>query len=69
MPRPSAVRAATVVFFVGLGVAIAGVVLIQSRKALGFALGGTGFLIVVASMWISTLGRADRDGDPRSRGG
>jgi hypothetical protein len=58
MPRPSAVHAATAVYFVARALALTGViVLVQHSKGLGLGLIGAGFVFVFVSSWISTLGR------------
>ncbi len=59
MPRgSSALVTATVVFFLGLALAITGVVLLRSDRGLGVACLAGGFVVVVAGGWVSARRRA-----------
>ena len=69
MPRVhSSVHAATALFFVGLALAVAGLVTLSDRRPLGFALIAGGFAVVVTGSLIARRGQSSGGGDHPSRG-
>jgi hypothetical protein len=69
MPRGnSAVYAATALFFVGLALAIAGLLSLSDRRFMGIALLAGGFAVVVTASLLSRRGQPSGGGDHPPRG-